>query len=143
MQREVADHRLNGVRYEIVGFCVYSALRLSDHTELLVKGPREDFPPLADVQRLENELSVLQQHRPRPSGILQALYRIDDNRNSYVVYEAFDGLPADAAGLDPNDLPEVCTFARGLLVALGECHEVGLVHRSRTPRSILWDRTSR
>jgi predicted ATPase len=142
MQREVAGHRLGGVRYEIDGFCVYSALRLSDQAEFLVKGPREDFPPLADVQRLENELSVLQRHRPRSSGILQALYRIDDNRNSYVVYEAFDGLPADVAGLDPNDLPEVCTFARGLMAALSDCHQVGLVHRGLTPRSILWDRVS-
>src|SRR3954453_13536186 len=111
MQREVAGHRLDGVKYEIDGFCVYAGVRLADQTELLVKGPREDFPPLADLQRLENELSGLDRPRPHPNGVLPALYRIDHNPNSYVVYEAFEGLPADVAGLDPHDLLEVCSFA--------------------------------
>src|SRR5690242_19898229 len=125
MEREVSGHRLGPIRYEIDGFRVYRAERTTDRKAFLVKAPARDFPPVADVQRLERELRVLQRYESHPLEILKPVCRLDDNRNSYVLYEHFEGIPVEAAGMDTRELTEFHAFARALMVALERCHRSG------------------
>ncbi|HXJ19726.1 MAG TPA: AAA family ATPase [Polyangia bacterium] len=124
-------------RYEIGDFCVYPVVRISDGTEFLAKAPKEDFPSLHLLKDLEHELLLLQGQRPQPSGVLRPIYRLDDNRNTYVVFEFFEGKPAVGAAIE--NLQGFLRFAIALLAALDECHRMGLVHRGLDPASVLWD----
>jgi hypothetical protein len=59
MEREVAGHRLGDLHHEIDGYRIYAAHRKTDNQPFLAKAPATEFPPLAEVQRLERELDKI------------------------------------------------------------------------------------
>jgi predicted ATPase/two-component sensor histidine kinase len=140
MARELGGFEIGDLLYEIDGFTVHAARSLADGQPVLAKVAATDFPPLADVQALEHELRTLQRFGSDELSVLRPLHRLDENRNSYVIYQDFSGLPVD---LEPDHLLTAgafLDFAREMMRAIESCHRLGLVHGALTPRCVLWNR---
>jgi predicted ATPase/GAF domain-containing protein len=142
IQREIAGYEFADHRYENDGYVTYRVRQAQTGLVLLAKGPTRDFPPVAEVRRLEHELAILREHRELKDVALKPVRRIDNDRNSFLLFEFFPGTPVRK--LDRRwDAEELASFARGLFLALASCHGVGVVHQALTPDSVLWDDAQR
>jgi predicted ATPase/GAF domain-containing protein len=140
MRNEVGGYVLGEALYEIDDLVTYRANNIAKNDGVLVRAPRGDFPTLGAVGRLQRELELLNPDGPDWSRVMQPLRRIDDDHNTFLIYDANESLPLDRLPQDsPRSVVEALRISRELLLALGECHDRGVLHCCVNPRTVLWD----
>ena len=141
--RVVAGYAFGELLYESAGFLFYAVQRSTTGEQLIAKVSSREFPALADMQALEDEVRLLRNWPDDVPGILKPVQRIDDNRNSYVIYQFFPGVPLAAFAGSTWQTGEALELAAALLGALRNCHSRGVLHGNLAPGNILWDKESR
>jgi hypothetical protein len=110
----VAGYALQNVAYDVEGYLFHRAVRASDGAEFLAKSPSEEFPPLQQVMRLDRELDILRARARPVQGVLQPLFRIDQDRTSYLILDHFPGVPLTLALSRGLSIADFLSVARSL-----------------------------
>src|SRR5690606_13708119 len=109
---------------------VYRALRREDRRHVLLKALEET----GDVERLRNELAIA--GSLDRSRVLRPLSVDAHEGKPALVRDDFHGIPLERLLHHPLDIELFLRLAIAITTAIEYVHQVGLVHKDLTPRSI-------
>jgi predicted ATPase/class 3 adenylate cyclase/tRNA A-37 threonylcarbamoyl transferase component Bud32 len=124
---------------------VYRARRLSDDLEVVIKTLEPEYPTRQQVAELRRESQVLDRLQKVPSVIRAYALESYGNGNVALVLESFGRSVGDqiaAEGRRTLPLARVLSLGVAVAEALGQIHELDVIHKSVTPRNILVDNRS-
>ncbi|MEO6419253.1 MAG: serine/threonine-protein kinase, partial [Polyangiaceae bacterium] len=116
---------------------VYRALDTASDREVAVKIIPFGTDGSASFDRFRHEALALSRLKSRHTARVHDFGR-DDAVGFYLVMEYIDGVELDVQALGRVLLPhEVLRTARGLMTALAEAHDLGIIHRDIKPSNVL------
>ena len=121
---------------------VYRARRLSDGLDVVIKTLEPEYPTRQQVAELRRESQVLERLQKVPSVIRAYALESYGNGNVALVLESFGRSVIDQIAAEGcRTLPLARALSLGVAVAeaLGQIHELDVIHKSVTPRNILVD----
>ena len=121
---------------------VYRARRLSDGLDVVVKTLELEYPTRQQVAELRREFQILDRLCKVPSVIRAYALESYGNGNVALVIESFGRAVADQIAAEGRcTLPLVRALSLGVAIAeaLGQIHELDIIHKGVTPRNILVD----
>ena len=121
---------------------VYRARRLSDGLDVVIKTLEPEYPTRQQVAELRREFQVLERLQKVPSVIRVYALESYGNGNVALVLESFGRSVIDQIAAEGcRTLPLARALSLGVAVAeaLGQIHELDVIHKSVTPRNILVD----
>jgi predicted ATPase/class 3 adenylate cyclase len=121
---------------------VYRARRLSDGLDVVIKTLEPEYPTRQQVAELRREFQVLERLQKVPSVIRAYAIESYDNGNVALALELFGRSVVDQIAAERRrTLPLARALSLGVAVAeaLGQIHELDVIHKSVIPRNILVD----
>ena len=125
-------------RTDLIKIC--RARRLSDGLDVVVKTLEPEYPTRQQVAELRREFQVLERLQKVPSVIRAYALESYGNGNVALALESFGRSVADqiaAEGRRSLPLGRALALAAAVAEALGQIHELDVIHKSVIPRNIL------
>ena len=125
-------------RTDLIKIC--RARRLSDGLDVVVKTLEPEYPSRQQVAELRREFQVLERLQKVPSVIRAYALESYGNGNVALALESFGRSVADqiaAEGRRSLPLGRALALAAAVAEALGQIHELDVIHKSVIPRNIL------
>ena len=125
-------------RTDLIKIC--RARQLSDGLDVVVKTLEPEYPTRQQVAELRREFQVLERLQKVPSVIRAYALESYGNGNVALALESFGRSVADqiaAEGRRSLPLGRALALAAAVAEALGQIHELDVIHKSVIPRNIL------
>jgi len=123
----------------------YEARRLSDGARVVIKTLSAEYPERQRVAELRHEFHILQKLQAIDSVVRAHAIEAHGNGNVAVVLARFGRSLADLSATRPGrrlPLAQVLSIATLVADALGQVHELDVVHKNIEPSNILFDEKS-